>query len=130
MPDPWRRSHHQQSCRQIRQSRAPKIVYQHAVEHETAESLQQCEDLCIAEMMEAHGGHGTIIRFGGLMGEDVLLKQLDCRVACSGKLLVRNVNRVARNLQAGDVQRDIVRPRPPAHSQWDVTASRADVEDA
>ena len=86
MPDPCRRADKEQSCRKRRQSRAPEIVDQHAVEHETAEPLQQRDDLCIAEMMEAHGGHGTIIRFGWLVGQDVLVKQLYRRVTRPGKL--------------------------------------------
>ena len=132
MPDPCRRTGtgQQQSCRQRRQSRAPEIIDQHAVEHETAELLQQREDLCIAEMMEAHGGHSTIIRFGWLVGEGVLVKQVHLRVTRSGKLPARNVNRVTGYFQAGEVQGNVVRTRPPAHCQRDVAASRADVEDA
>jgi hypothetical protein len=97
MPDTCRRTGtcQEQSCRQRRKSRAPEIVDQHAVEHETAKLLQQRDDLCIAEMMEAHGGHSTIIWFGWLVGEDVLLKQLHRRVTRPGKLSVRNVSRVA-----------------------------------
>jgi len=116
--------------RQRRQSRAPEIVDQHAVEHETAEPLQQRDDLCIAEMMEAHGGHGAIIRFGWLMGEGVLLKQVHLRVTRSGKLSARNVNRVTGYFQADEMEGNVIRMRPPAHCQRDVAASRADVEDA
>jgi hypothetical protein len=132
MPRPCRRtgSGQQQSCRQRRQSRAPEIVDQHAVDHETAEPPQQRENLCIAEMMKAHGGCGTIVRFGWLVGEGVLLKQSHRRVTRSGKLSARNVNRVAGHFQAGEVQRDAVRARPPTHRQRNVTTSRADVEDA
>ncbi|MDH3826676.1 MAG: hypothetical protein OET21_04630, partial [Desulfobacterales bacterium] len=46
------------------------------------------------------------------------------------KLPARNVNRVAGLFQAGEVQRDAARARPPAHRQRDVATSRADVEDA
>ena len=130
MPDPRRRADKQQSRRQTRQSRAPEIVDQHAVEHETAEPLQQCDYLCIAEMVEAHGGHGTIIWFGWLVGEGVLPKQVHLRVTRSGKLSARNVNRVTGYFQAGEVQGNVVCTRPPAHCQRDVAASRADVEDA
>ena len=97
MPDPCRRTSasQQQSCRQRRQSRAPEIIDQHAIEHETAELLQQRENLCIAEMMEAHGRHSTIIWFGWLVGEYILLKQLHRRVTRPVKLPVRNVRRMA-----------------------------------
>ena len=123
MPDPRRRADKQQSRRQRRQSRAPEIIDQHAVEHETAEPLQQRDDLCIAEMMEAHGGYGTIIRFGWLVGEGVLLKQVHLRVTRSGKLSECNVNRVTGYFQAGEMQGNVIRMRPPPHCQRDVAAS-------
>src|ERR1017187_4575927 len=130
MPDPRRRADQQQSRRQRRQSRAPEIIDQHAVEHETAEPLQQRDDLRIAEMMEAHGGHGTIIRFGWLVGEGVLLKQVYLRVTRSGKLSGSNLNRVTGYFKAGKVRGKVVRMRPPADCQRDAAPSRADVEDA
>ena len=81
-------------------------------------------------MMEAHGGHGTIVWFGGLVGQDILLKELHRRVTRSGKLPARNVNRVPGYFQAGEAQGDAAHACPPAHCQRDIAASRADVEDA
>ena len=71
-----------------------------------------------------------MIRFGWLVGQDILLKQLHRRVTRAGKLSARNVNRVAGHFQAGEVQGDAVRARPSAHRQRDVAAPRTDVEDA
>ena len=64
------------------------------------------------------------------MSEDVLLKQLPGEGTHPGNLSAGNVDCVISHLQAGELQGDAVRARPPAHSQRNIAASRADVEDA
>ena len=128
MPEPGGESRQQQPAGGVVGHRAPQIVDQEAAPHESAQPLDEGDDLMLREMVEKHRAHGAVVRRRGPVGEDIAADQGDGQFGSGAQVAPRDGRGVGIIFDAGEVDRDPPFPRPKACGDGDVAAPRAQVQ--